>query len=195
VAIEAISLGRKVIAIDLGPLATFITRTSLIPVDLKDLDLAFEEVQKAAKQRIYELYITKCKKGHTAIMRCSVLAFVVECPNCKNDICMDKASRPKGQKQNMYTCPARARAPPKEGVKHVTLLDLLSKLEYSTVPEHGYLIVFMWIPDGGVSHSRFYAQERTDLFLGRTDFFDGNPSRYWAFTPYFGGMRRALYFG
>jgi hypothetical protein len=78
---------------------------------------------------------------------------------------------------------------------NVTLLDdLLSKLEYSTVPERGYLIVFMLIPDGGVSHSWFYVQERPDLFLGRTDFFDGNPSRYWAFPPYFGGMRRALYF-
>lgn len=84
-----------------------------------------------------------------------------------------------------------------EGITYynVTLLDdLLSKLEYSTVPERGYLIVFMWIPDGGVSHSWFYVQERPDLFLGRTDFFDGNPSRYWRFPPYFGGMRRALYF-
>lgn len=105
VAIEGVSLGRKVIAIDLNPLATFITRTSLIPVDLKDLDLAFKEVEKVAKQHIYELYKTKCKKGHPAITLCSVLAFIVKCPNCEKEISMDMALRPKGQKQNIYICP------------------------------------------------------------------------------------------
>jgi hypothetical protein len=110
VAIEAISMGRKVIAIDLNPLATFITRTSLVSVDLKELDHAFEEVEKAARHRIYELYITKCKKGHPAVIRCSVLAFVIECPNCRQDISMDKALRPKGEKQNVYACPLCGKA-------------------------------------------------------------------------------------
>jgi len=71
---------------------------------------------------------------------------------------------------------------------NITLLDkLLSQLEYLAIPRHGNLVVFMWIPDNGVNHSWFYVQERPDLFLGRTDFFDGTPSRYWAFPPYFGG--------
>jgi len=78
---------------------------------------------------------------------------------------------------------------------NITLLDkLLSQLEYLAIPRHGNLVVFMWIPDNGVNHSWFYVQERPDLFLGRTDFFDGTPSRYWAFPPYFGGPRRVLYF-
>ncbi len=84
-----------------------------------------------------------------------------------------------------------------EGTTHynITLLDeLLSQFEYLAVPKQGYLIIFMWIPDGGVNHSWFYVQERPDLFLGRTDFFDGQPSKYWAFPPYFGGMHRILYF-
>jgi len=84
-----------------------------------------------------------------------------------------------------------------EGTTHynMTLLDeLLSQLECLAVPKQGYLIIFMWVPDGGVNHSWFYIQERPNLFLGRTDFFDGSPSRSWAFPSYFGGMRRALYF-
>jgi len=84
-----------------------------------------------------------------------------------------------------------------EGITYynITLLDeLSSQLGNLAVPEQGYLIMFMWVPDGGVNHSWFYIQERPDLFLGRTDFFDGQPFRYWAFPPYFGGIRRVLYF-
>jgi len=78
---------------------------------------------------------------------------------------------------------------------NITLLDvLLSQLEYLAVPERGYLIIFMRIPNSEVNHSWFYIQERPDLFLGRTDFFDGLPSTYWTFPPYFGGMRRVLFF-
>ena len=78
---------------------------------------------------------------------------------------------------------------------NITLLDAsLSQLEYLAIPKRGYLVVFMLIPDNGVRHSWFYVHERPDLFLGRTDFFDGEPSKYWEFPPYFGGLRRALYF-
>lgn len=78
---------------------------------------------------------------------------------------------------------------------NITLLDeSFSELWDIAVPDQGYLIMFMWIPDGGVNHSWFYIQERPDLFLGRTDFFDSNPFKYWEFPPYFGGMRRVLYF-
>lgn len=78
---------------------------------------------------------------------------------------------------------------------NITLLDeLFSKIENLAIPEQGYLTMFMWIPDGGVNHSWFYIQERPDLFLGRTDFFDTNPFKYWAVPPYFGGMHRVLYF-
>jgi len=78
---------------------------------------------------------------------------------------------------------------------NLTLLDeSLSVFEDLAVPKQGCLIIFLWIPDGGVDHSWFYVQERPDIFLGRTDFFDDQPHKYWAFPPYFGGMRRALYF-
>jgi len=105
VAIEAIAQGRRVIAIDLNPLATFITRTSLVPIKVKDLEKAYKHLEKVAKQRIYQLYTTTCRKKHKAIIQCLVLSFVVECPNCKQDVTMDKATRPEGERQNVYRCP------------------------------------------------------------------------------------------
>jgi len=105
VAIEAVAQGRKVVAIDLNPVATFITRTSLIPVKVKDLEKAYKHLEDVAKQRIYELYTTTCKKKHRAIIQCVVLSFVVECPNCGRDVTMDKAVRPKAKKQSIYMCP------------------------------------------------------------------------------------------
>lgn len=84
-----------------------------------------------------------------------------------------------------------------EGVTYynITLLDvLLSQFEGLTIPERGYLITFMCVPDNAINHSWFYVQERPDLFLGRIDYFNGIPFKYWAFPPSFGGIRRALYF-
>ena len=84
-----------------------------------------------------------------------------------------------------------------EGVSYynITLLDiLLSQLESLTIPTRGYLIVFMWISNNETNHSWFHVQERPDLFLGRIDYFNGAPFKYWAFPQNFGGMRRVLYF-
>jgi hypothetical protein len=78
---------------------------------------------------------------------------------------------------------------------NITLLDtLLSQMESLTIPKCGYLTVFMRLPNDSADHSWFYIQERPDLFLARTDYFSGKPFKYWAFPPYFGGIRRAIYF-
>ena len=84
-----------------------------------------------------------------------------------------------------------------EGITYynITLLDvLLSQSKDLAIPKRGYLIAFMWVPDNAVNHSWFYVQERPDLFLGRIDYFNGVPFKYWAFPSNFGGIRRALYF-
>jgi hypothetical protein len=77
---------------------------------------------------------------------------------------------------------------------NATLLDdLLTQFEDLAIPERGYLLTFMWIPNA-TGHSWFYVQDRPDLFLNRTDYFNGVPSEYWVFPPNFGGLRRAMYF-
>jgi len=61
-AIEALKLGRKAIAIDLDPIATFMTRMTLIPVDLKKFKIAFETIRDKVKDEIKSLYNTECPK-------------------------------------------------------------------------------------------------------------------------------------
>ena len=60
--IEALRLGRKAVAIDLDPVAIFLTRLTCHPVDLEDLKGAFDRITKRVKDKINELYLTKCPK-------------------------------------------------------------------------------------------------------------------------------------
>jgi putative DNA methylase len=60
--IEGLRLGRKVIGVDLNPMATFITQMEAIDVDLDELKAAFEQVEAACREKIEELYLTTCPK-------------------------------------------------------------------------------------------------------------------------------------
>jgi len=60
--VEGLRLGRKVIGVDLNPLATFITRMEVIDVDLDELKAAFEQVEAACRAKIEKLYLTTCPK-------------------------------------------------------------------------------------------------------------------------------------
>jgi DNA modification methylase len=61
-AIEAIKLGRRAIAIDLDPMATFITKVTATPVDLKTFEQEFRNIEKKIKEKVYKLYKTNCAK-------------------------------------------------------------------------------------------------------------------------------------
>ena len=95
-AIEALKAGRKAIAIDLDPMATFITRMTTIPVDLKEFANAFKKIEKMVKKKIYDLHETKCPKckkpaivTHTIWQREENKEIPIEirytCPNCNVD--------------------------------------------------------------------------------------------------------------
>ncbi len=61
-AIEAIKSGRKGIGIDLNPISAFMIRCTAMPVDLNKFEEAFREIEKNVKDKINELYETKCIK-------------------------------------------------------------------------------------------------------------------------------------
>ncbi len=61
-AIESLKLKRKAIAIDLDPLANFIARCTLLPLDLKEFSRVFQKIEKKTKETINTLYLTKCLK-------------------------------------------------------------------------------------------------------------------------------------
>lgn len=70
-AIESLKLRRKTVAIDLDPIATFITRMSLLPVDLNEYENAFEQLEASVSERINELYETRCPQcGKKAVAIC-----------------------------------------------------------------------------------------------------------------------------
>jgi len=60
--IEALKLGRRTVAVDLDPMSVFITRMTGIHVDIDKFDNAFELVEHKVKDRIYDLYATRCRK-------------------------------------------------------------------------------------------------------------------------------------
>ena len=92
-AMEALKRNRKVIISDLNPIASEITRLTIKPVNLTKLHEAFQKVEKIAKNRILDLYKTRCRKcshefsfncaiwinGHCTDIRYSC------CPQCGNE--------------------------------------------------------------------------------------------------------------
>jgi DNA modification methylase len=80
-AIEALKRGRKAIAIDLDPISTFITRMTLVPVDLKRITKIYEEIKEKVKRKITKLYETRCPKcGKRAFIICSIWELGKEIP-------------------------------------------------------------------------------------------------------------------
>lgn len=61
-AYEAIKAKRKVIAFDINPVATFITKCMLEPINTFDYELAFQKIKCKVKNEIEKLYLTHCKK-------------------------------------------------------------------------------------------------------------------------------------
>jgi 16S rRNA G966 N2-methylase RsmD len=61
-AIESLRANRRTIAVDLDPMATFIARTTITPVDLTAFARAFETIKLSVKEQIYTLYQTTCTR-------------------------------------------------------------------------------------------------------------------------------------
>jgi SAM-dependent methyltransferase len=60
--VEALKLGRKVIGVDVNPLATYVTSMEVRPVDIETLEQAFNQVRRNIRQRIMPMYRTTCSK-------------------------------------------------------------------------------------------------------------------------------------
>jgi DNA modification methylase len=94
-ALSALMLGRKAIAIDLSPAATFITKNYCCPVDPDELMAAFEDVKRRVASEMAWLYETRCHRcGGKATTGYTVYSEVFECVRC-------------GQQVPLYDCPER----------------------------------------------------------------------------------------
>lgn len=82
-ALAALMEGRKAIAIDRSPAATFITKNYCTPVDVDELQRAFEELKRKVKPEIDWLYETRCDRcGGKATTAYTVYSQVFQCPRC-----------------------------------------------------------------------------------------------------------------
>jgi 16S rRNA G966 N2-methylase RsmD len=72
-ALEALKLGRKVIAVDLNPIATEILRLTIEYIEPLRLKEAFDRVEQDIKKQINALYVTECRKcGADIPVECSI---------------------------------------------------------------------------------------------------------------------------
>ena len=60
--IEALRLGAKVIGIDINPVAWFVTKKEIEPLDLKQFDEEFKNLKEKVGKNLKEYYKTKCPK-------------------------------------------------------------------------------------------------------------------------------------
>jgi 16S rRNA G966 N2-methylase RsmD len=138
--IEALRLGRKAIAIDLDPVAIFLTRLTCQPADLADLQKAFDQLKGTAKEEINKLYLTRCPKCQSdAITTHTIWQFEGEQSTNAKPLeiwykCLNPHCNPKGGKS---------------GGKLVEEDDLvkLQQIEETTIP-YWYPKTRLYYPDG-----------------------------------------------
>ncbi|MGD2247881.1 MAG: DNA methyltransferase [Candidatus Methanofastidiosia archaeon] len=96
-ALESLKLGRKAIAVDVDPMATFITRMTAIPINLKEFEKTFTSIKENVEHKILSLYKTTCRKCKTQVFATHVIwetkndseiptTVWYTCPECKNNV-------------------------------------------------------------------------------------------------------------
>jgi len=84
--VEGLRLRRKVIGVDINPLATFVTRCEVLPFDLDQLEKEFERIEAEVKDKIDSLYLTKCPKCKKKVPAdWFEWSNVYECPECHEE--------------------------------------------------------------------------------------------------------------
>lgn len=99
---------RKVIAVDLNPLATFVSSCQLLQVSINEYQEIMTEITHNLEQLIDEQYSTICRKcGKSTVVRWYELVHTTTCPNCgKSTILSNEKKVIKNNKpvNGRYTC-------------------------------------------------------------------------------------------
>jgi DNA modification methylase len=106
--IEALRARRKVIGVDLNPVACFITKNEVKPVDSEKINSAVEKLKSTVKVKINELYSVKCDNcGGMATTKWAYWSSVVRCPNmlCGTSIVTETAKKIVNDEYRHYECP------------------------------------------------------------------------------------------
>jgi DNA modification methylase len=110
-AVSALLDGRKAIAIDRSPAATFIAKNHCTPVDPDKLRSAFQRVRQAVQKEIEWLYGTRCDRcGGKAMTGYTVYSQVFQCPRCLSKIPLydcgtEDSETAAGKAKSVNVCP------------------------------------------------------------------------------------------
>jgi 16S rRNA G966 N2-methylase RsmD len=93
-ALAGLVQGRKAVAIDASPVATFITRFYLSRCDPADLALRFERMCSAVSEEMKYLYGTICHRCNSpATIHYVIYSNLYECPSCSRRVSLYEASQ------------------------------------------------------------------------------------------------------
>jgi len=91
---EGLRLRRKVIGVDLNPLATWITKMQVAPINLKAFEIAYDLVAEQLQPITDEMYKTTCDKcGKAQAAEWFEWSNVLRCPSCDQKVILAKAKK------------------------------------------------------------------------------------------------------
>ena len=148
-AMEALKNGRRAIVCDLNPIATEIIRLTIKPVKEIELHEAFECVEKKVKNKIQNLYLTKCRNCKKEI--------IFECATWKEDKCIEI---------RYQSCPHCKDRQEKDCELTKYDKDLLNKIERKKIKEW-YPTNKLYYPDGRPFKEKQQYDSVDELFTKR----------------------------
>ncbi|MCE7988199.1 MAG: hypothetical protein DYG89_44130 [Caldilinea sp. CFX5] len=110
-ALVALMEGRKAIAVDLSPAATFITKNYCTPVDVNELQSTFTALERKVKSEMEWLYETRCDRcDGRAQTEYTVYSQVFRCERCLQEVplfdCVEvEGQTTAGKSKKLTVCP------------------------------------------------------------------------------------------
>lgn len=98
--LEGLTVDRKIIAVDLNPLATFITKMQIQQIDIDSLEEYFSEFRKICEDEYSKYYFQKTPDGEQEVDWVEYI-YEVECPKCESPILLSEENK---VRNGYYTC-------------------------------------------------------------------------------------------
>lgn len=94
--VEGLRLRRRVVGIDLNPLATWVTQVEVELTNLDQFQELYEKWFKLVRTKVSPLFATECAKCHgRAQADWYEWSNVIMCPHCDTEVILSKAKKPK----------------------------------------------------------------------------------------------------
>lgn len=98
--LEGLIVDRKIIAVDLNPLATFITKMQVQQIDIDSLKKYFSEFHKICENEYSKYYFQNTPDGEQEVDWVEYI-YEVECPKCESSILLSEENK---VRNGYYTC-------------------------------------------------------------------------------------------